>query len=75
MDIAEKVYQKTLKTLKDLANSSSLSPDAVGPVHVARAHLMAARGEYDEAFGELQVAEKLLLAFDGKGDESPTWRP
>ena len=71
LDIAEKVYQKTLTTLATLAKLKQLSPDAVGPVHVARAHLMAARGEYDEAFGELQVAEKLLLAFDGKGDESP----
>jgi len=67
----EKVYTKTLNLLSMMAKNRICSAEAVGPVHVAKAHLLAARGEYDDAFGELQVAEKLLLAFDGKGDESP----
>lgn len=68
---AEKVYISTLKTLKQMASMKMLSPDAAGPVHIARAHLLAVRGEYDDAFSALELAERLLLAYDGKGDESP----
>ena len=67
----EKVYTKTLNLLSMMAKNRICSAEAVGPVHVAKAHLLAARGEYDDAFAELAKAEKLLLAFDGKGDESP----
>ncbi|CAH0364550.1 unnamed protein product [Pelagomonas calceolata] len=67
----EKVYTKTLNLLGMMAKNRICSEEAVGPVHVAKAHLLAARGEYDDAFAELAKAEKLLLAFDGKGDESP----
>ena len=67
----EKVYTKTLNLLGMMAKNRICSEEAVGPVHVARTHLLAARGEYDEAFAELAKAEKMLLAFDGKGDESP----